>query len=110
MYFFKIKRSVWYVGCDGTEWDEAFRLTFGAPKTGETRCFTGRILGEFSLCLTPWNDSFHICGTQNYNLFVSFFFLLVSTRGHPCFLFVPSRPVSFSFISSYLVCIPNDTL
>ncbi|RXI05711.1 hypothetical protein DVH24_017753 [Malus domestica] len=39
------------------------------------------------------NDSFHICGTQNYNISVSFFLLLVSIRGHLCSLSVPSRPI-----------------
>ncbi|CAN6698049.1 unnamed protein product [Malus baccata var. baccata] len=72
--------TVWYVGRDGTEWDEAFRPTFGAPKIGGTRYSTGRILGEFSFRPTPWNDSFHIRGTQTYNISVSFFFLLVSIR------------------------------
>ncbi|CAN6703847.1 unnamed protein product [Malus baccata var. baccata] len=95
--------TVWYVRRDGIEWDETFCLTFGVPKTG-MRCFTGRVLGEFSFHLTPWNDSFHIHGTQNYNISVSFFFLLVSIRGHLCSLSVPSRPVS-----SRPTCIPNDT-
>ncbi|RXH76804.1 hypothetical protein DVH24_019692 [Malus domestica] len=82
---------------DGTEWDEAFRSTFGAPKTGGTRFSTGQIFGEFPFRHTLWNDSFHICGTQNYNLSVSFFFLLVSIRGHLC---------SLSVLSHYLCAAP----
>ncbi|RXH77400.1 hypothetical protein DVH24_023674 [Malus domestica] len=45
--------TVWYVGQDGKEWDGVFRSTFGAPKTDGTRCFTGRIFGDFSFRLTP---------------------------------------------------------
>ncbi|KAM1079972.1 hypothetical protein ACFX2B_014475 [Malus domestica] len=85
------------MGRDGTEWDEAYRSTFDAPKTSGTPCSTGQVLGEFSFHLTPWNDSFHICGIQNYNLSVSFFFLLVSIQGHLCSLSVPSRPVPFAY-------------
>ncbi|RXI05333.1 hypothetical protein DVH24_006590 [Malus domestica] len=104
------RSTVWYVGRDGTEWDEAFRHTFGAPKTGGTRCSTGRILGEFSFCLTlPRNDSFHICGTQNYNLSVSFLFLLVSIRGHLYSISVPSHPVLSHPVPFRFIRIPNDT-
>ncbi|CAN6707271.1 unnamed protein product [Malus baccata var. baccata] len=106
----KIIDKVWYVGWDGTEWDEEFRPTFGAPKTGGMRCSTRRILGEFSFRLTPWNNSFHIRGTQNYNLSVFFFFLLVSIQRHICSLSVPSRHVPSHSFSSRPVCIPNDTL
>ncbi|RXH79650.1 hypothetical protein DVH24_040797 [Malus domestica] len=75
------------VSKDRTEWDEVFRPTFSAPKKGGTRCSTGRNLGEFSFRLTPWNDSFYIRGTQNYNISVSFFFLFVSVMSRP----VPSH-------------------
>ncbi|KAM2743296.1 hypothetical protein EV2_031650 [Malus domestica] len=56
-----------------------------------------------------WNDSFYICGTQNYNLSVSFFFLLVSIRGHLCSLSVLSCPILSRSIPSRPICIPNDT-
>ncbi|RXH80202.1 hypothetical protein DVH24_041349 [Malus domestica] len=105
----RVLSTVWYVGWDGAEWDEAFCPTFGAPKTGGMRCSTGRILSEFSFRLTSWNDSFHIHGTQNYNFSVSFFFLLVSIQGHLCSLSVPSRLVPSHSIMSRPVCIPNDT-
>ncbi|KAM2058418.1 hypothetical protein ACFX16_030998 [Malus domestica] len=64
---------------------------------------------NFHSASPSWNDSFHIRGTQNYNLFVSFFFLLVSIRRHLCSLFVPSRAVLSRSISSRPICIPNDT-
>ncbi|RXH77504.1 hypothetical protein DVH24_023778, partial [Malus domestica] len=80
---------VWYVGRDGIEWDETFRLMF--------------VLGKFSFCLNSWNDSFHIRGIQNYNISVSFLFLFVSIRGHLCFLFIPSCPVPSHFVPSCLL-------
>ncbi|RXH91536.1 hypothetical protein DVH24_020559 [Malus domestica] len=80
------------MGHDEMEWDEVFRLTFDVPKKGGTRCSTRRILDEFSFCLTPWNDSFHIRVTQNHNISVSFFFLLVSIQEHLCSVSVPSHP------------------
>ncbi|RXH83019.1 hypothetical protein DVH24_003517 [Malus domestica] len=92
-------RYVWYVGWDKIKWDKMFRFMFDAPKTGGTRCSTGRILGEFLFRLTPWNDSFHICGTQNYNLSISFF-LLVSILGHLYSLSVLSRPILFRPVPS----------
>ncbi|RXH70803.1 hypothetical protein DVH24_015425 [Malus domestica] len=96
----------WYVGQDGTEFDEAFRPTFGALKTGGMRCSLRRNLDEFLFHLTPWNDLFHIRGTQNYNLNVSFFFLIVSIRGHLCSLSVPSRPVPSGPVPSAYQTIP----
>ncbi|CAN6679170.1 unnamed protein product [Malus baccata var. baccata] len=105
----KLICTVWYVKRDGTEWDEVLCPTFGAPKMGGTSCSTGRILGEFSFCLTPWNDSFYISGIQNYNLYVFFFFLLVSIKGYFCSVSVPSRSVPSRFVPSRPICIPNDT-
>ncbi|RXI01862.1 hypothetical protein DVH24_015211 [Malus domestica] len=55
-----IRRSLLLTRGRLKKWDAAFRSMFGAPKTGGTRCSTERILGEFSFCLTPWNDSFHM--------------------------------------------------
>ncbi|RXH79642.1 hypothetical protein DVH24_040789 [Malus domestica] len=69
---------------------------------GGTCCSTGRILGEFSFCPTPWNDSFHIRGTQNYNISVSFF-LLVSIQRHLYSLSIMSRLVPSHSVPSYLV-------
>ncbi|KAM2377632.1 hypothetical protein ACFX1X_044204 [Malus domestica] len=74
-------RLVRRTGRDGTERDEAFRPTFGEPKTSGTRCSTGQVLDDFLFHLSPRTNSFHIRGTQNYNVFVSFF-LLTSIRGH----------------------------
>ncbi|RXH77552.1 hypothetical protein DVH24_023826 [Malus domestica] len=86
--------TVWYVGKDGTEWDEVFRPTFGTFTRVEHAVQRDEFWVNFRSTSPPWNDSFHIHGTQNYNLSVSFFFFLVSIRGHLYSLSIPSRPVS----------------
>ena len=49
--------TVWYVGRDGTQWDEAFRPTFGVPKNRGTGCPMGRNLVDFSFHLSPLERS-----------------------------------------------------
>ncbi|RXH89840.1 hypothetical protein DVH24_032197 [Malus domestica] len=45
--------TVWYMGQDGTERDEPFRPTFGAPKNCGRSCSMRRNLADFSFYLFP---------------------------------------------------------
>ncbi|RXH95025.1 hypothetical protein DVH24_024709 [Malus domestica] len=62
---------------------------------------------NFCSASPPWNDSFQIRGTQNYNICISFFVLLVSNRGHLYSLSVLSRPIPFCPVPSAYQTIPQ---
>ena len=77
-YAHPYRGCAWYMERDGTGRDEAFCPVFGTPKNCGTGCPMRRNLTDFSFHLSPWNDPFHIRGTQIYNIlrqiFPYFFF------------------------------------
>ncbi|RXH92846.1 hypothetical protein DVH24_011870 [Malus domestica] len=78
-------------------WDKAFRPTFGAPKTGGTRCSMERVSAKFSFHLSPLERLFPSRETQNYNFFGQQYPSLI-----PLFTFpsLPSNLLSAGLVSN----------
>ncbi|RXH73723.1 hypothetical protein DVH24_016545 [Malus domestica] len=93
--------TVWYVRRDRTEWDEAFRPTFGAPKTGTN---FGSASPLVTTCSTSMEHKIITSQSPSSSLFPSEGIFAPSP-----FHLVPSRPVPFRSVPSHPVCIPNDT-
>ena len=97
------------MGRDGTEWDELFHPTFGAPKNCGTGCPMGQNLADFLFHLFPLERPVPPLphGTTR-STFVEHKFITFYDKISPYlfqYLHHPFRPVP-----SRPVCIPNGTL